>query len=169
MISNRVTVAAEVVRQRIEALKAVFPELCDDADLLADTVAGETDFDTVIDRILDAFLDAVSMKESVAQRMSALKERGERFDRKCDALKGLAYELMQTSGQRIITLPQATLSIRAGSRSVVVDEVADLPQGFVKFDPLPLKAEIKKALEAGQDVPGARLVTGDETLSIRTK
>ena len=166
---DRLPIDTELVRSRIEALKAAYPELEEDAELLAGMIEGSTEFDAVLDRVVDAFLDTVSMKTSVAERMSALKERGERFDRKADAYRALAHQLMQTADKTSHVLPQATLSIRKGLNSVMVDDATALPQGFVRIERIPAKAEIKKALEAGQDVPGARLTTGDPSLSIRTK
>jgi hypothetical protein len=166
---DRVKIDAELVRSRIEALKVTYPDLVEDAELLASTVEGETDFHAVLDRVLDAFLDTVSMKASIADRMSALKERGERFDRKAEALKGLAHGMMEAAEQRKIILPQATLSIMAGRKRVVVDDVDALPQGFVKVERVPLKTELAAALNVEESVPGAHLEIGPPTLSIRTK
>jgi uncharacterized protein YdcH (DUF465 family) len=166
---DRVKIDAELVRSRIEALKVSYPDLVEDAELLASTVEGETDFHRVLDRVLDAFLDTVSMKASIADRMASLKERGERFDRKAEALKGLAHGMMEAAEQRKIILPQATLSIMAGRKRVVVDDVDALPQGMFRTERVALKDEIASSLHAEGAVPGAHLEIGPPTLSIRTK
>jgi hypothetical protein len=168
-MADRIAIDAQVVRSRIEALKAAYPEIEEDAELLADSIEGMTDFDRVLDRVVDAFLDTVSMKTSIAERASALKERGDRFDRKADAYRSLAHGLMEVAGKTLHVLPQATLSIRKGLTSVAVDDEQIVPQGFCRIERVPIKAEIKKALEAGSEVPGARLVTGAPSLSVRTK
>ena len=160
---------ATFVRQKIDRLKADYPELLEDAELLESTIEGETDFERVIERITDAFLDAVSMKEAVASRSAALKERGDRYDRKADAMKALALILLASTGQRSIRLPQATLTIAQGrSRTIIEDEDA-LPQGYVKFERVPIKADIAAALAAGDQIPGARLEAAPDYLTVRTK
>ena len=53
-----------------------------------------------------------------------------------------------------------------GKPSVQVDDVDALPPGFVKTTTAPQKALIKRALDAGEDVPGARLSEGDPYLRI---
>jgi hypothetical protein len=37
------------------------------------------------------------------------------------------------------------------------------------MSPVPNNAAIKAALEAGEDIPGARLVTGEPSLTVRVK
>ena len=167
MQRDRVVIEASVVRTRIDALKHTFPELEEDAELLASAVEGETDFEAVLEKIVDHFLDAASMKEAIAIRASALRERGERYDRRADAMKALAKELMDAAGQPIVRLPTATLSIREGVNSVNVIDERQLPQGM--FTRVPNKSAIKSAILAGDPIPGAELVKGEPGLSIRTK
>jgi hypothetical protein len=47
--------------------------------------------------------------------------------------------------------------------------VDDLPQGFFKVIRQPDKATIRVALDAKQEVPGAALILGSPSLSIRNK
>lgn len=166
---SRLILDVSFTARQIERLKEQYPELAEDAELLADTIAGETEFEPVIERVTDEFLDAVAMKEAIASRMSALRERGDRYDRKADAMKGLALGMMEAANVPKVSLPAATLSIRKGGTSVVIDDAAELPQGFVRYEPTPLNAEIKAALQAGDAIPGARLQTGADSLAIRTK
>jgi hypothetical protein len=164
---SRIVLEANVVRTRIDALKASFPELEEDGELLASAVEGETDFEAVLEKVIEAFLDAATMKEAIASRTSALRERGERYDRRADAMRALAKDLMDAAGQPMVRLPIATLSIRDGSQSVSVVDERMLPQGY--FTRIPNKTAIKERLKAGEAIPGAELVTGEQTLSVRTK
>lgn len=166
---DRILYDAAFVRAQINALKVAFPELLDDYELLESAIDGETNFDRVIEVITDQFLEALSMKGAIADRMESLRERSDRFGKKAESIRSLALDLMQAANRPKVELPIATLSLRKGVNSAVVDDVAQLPQGFTRTEVLPLKTEIKKALEAGQDVPGAHLETGPEGLSVRTR
>lgn len=168
-MADRITVDAAFFMAHIDRLKTAFPELTEDAELLASTIEGETDFERVMERIVDRFLDAMSMKSATVERISDLSARGDRFGRQAEAMKALAFAMMNAAEQPTIRLPVATLSVRAGVASVVVDDIAELPQGFTKTETTPKKAEIKAALAAGETIPGAHLETGASSLSIRTK
>jgi hypothetical protein len=158
-----------VLLREIDRLKAIYPELSEDPELLAGMIEGETNFDSVLERVVTAFLDMVSMKDAVALRMSALRERGERFDRKAEALKSLAYAIMQHAEKTMVRLPVATLSMAKGRARVVIDDLDQIPQGYVKTERVPLKTEILATLQAEGNLPGAHLEQGEATLSIRTK
>lgn len=166
-MSDRVALDAAYVRRQIDALKVAHPELAEDAELLASTIEGETDFHNVMARVVDAFLDAMEMKSGADQRLEAVRARRDQASRKADAMKALALDLMKTADEPLIRLPEATLSLRPGSESVEVDDLASLPQGM--WERMALKAEIAKALKDGEAVPGAHLQRGETTLSIRTK
>jgi hypothetical protein len=59
--------------------------------------------------------------------------------------------------------------MRRGVNSVVIEDERQLPQGYFRTERVALKPEIKKALEAGEAIPGARLERGPDGLSVRTK
>lgn len=160
---------AAYVKAQINSLKVAFPELVDDYELLESAIDGETNFDRVVETITDHFLEALSMRGAIADRVDALQERGKRYGRKAESLRSLALDLMQSANRPKVEFPVATLSIRKGMTSVIVDDADDLPQGYFRTERVALKQEIKKALEKGEYVPGARLVTGEPGLAVRTK
>lgn len=160
---------ATFVASQIERLRADYPEIEDDAELLSDMIEGATDFNMTMERVVGAFLDAVSMKDAIALRQKSLVERGARYERKAEALRGLTMQLLKAAAKTKLALPEASLSLRSGYPSVVVDNMAELPQGFTKTDISPRKAEIKKAIEAGETIPGAHLEVGPDTVTIKTK
>jgi hypothetical protein len=64
----------------------------------------------------------------------------------------------------------AVISRSPGRKSVVIDDAAKVPASFCTVTApqlVPNKKAIKTALDNGTEVPGARLVTGDEVLTIR--
>jgi hypothetical protein len=168
-VRDRIAVDAAFTTVHIQRLKEAYPELVEDADLLASTIEGETDFEHVLAAVTDAFLDASGMAEAAYGRADSAKERGDRFKRKADAMKTLAFGMMRAAEQKKVTLPEATISIAKGRTRVVVDDAEALPQGFFRLERVPLKTELADALNDNQAIPGARLEAGEPHLSIRTK
>lgn len=160
---------AQNVRVHVAALIALHPELQDDAELLADTLDGETDFNRILAKLLDYTLDAKGMKEAVKARRDENDDRMKRYERQEHGGRKLIQTLMESAGQDKVTLPEATLSITAARTSVNVTNIDDLPQGFFKTERKPLSKEIKTALEKGECIPGAELVMGECGLMVRTK
>lgn len=162
-------VDAQSVKAQIVDLLSVFPELADDEELKLDTLEGETELFAIASRALEARQSALSMAEAIKSRMADLNERKARFEKKSDAMKRLIQSLMEAAGQDKLVLPEASLSIRSGSESVNVTDLDALPQGYFKIERKADKAAIKKAILAGEEIPGAELVLGDDGLTIRTK
>jgi len=160
---------AQIVRKQIEALKAIYPEITEDADLLADTLEGETNLDRILAKLVDFVRDAESMKEATKARQSEIGERAKRFEQQGKSGRKIILQLMEAAQQEKITLPEATLSITKQRVSVDVTDLDALPQGFFKTERKALTAEIKTALESGNAIPGAQLVMGECGLTVRVK
>lgn len=167
-MSDPIVMDGRLIVAQIDRLKAIYPELAEDDALLLDTIEGQTHFDRVISTVIDAYLDAVSMNGAIADRIESLKERSERYDRRSEAYKALAFALVEASGQRKLTLPQATLSISTGRKVLELDEDFNA-QGYMRIKAEPIKADILAALNNGDPIPGARIVQSPDHLSIRTK
>lgn len=160
---------AALIRNQIEALKSLYPEMADDADLLSDMIEGETDLNAVLTKLVGFVLDSESMAEAVKARKNEIAERQKRYERQGDSGRKIIQQLMEAAQQSKIALPEATLSITAARTSVNVTDIDALPQGFFKAERKALSKEIKTALEAGEKIPGAELVMGDCGLMVRTK
>lgn len=156
---------------QIEQLKRDYPALDEDMDLLRDTIAGETDFASIIAKVVAEALESRFLSDGLSSYIEAMKARQSRLERKGDALRSLALDLMNTAGETKLTLPLATISVRQGPSSVVIEDVALLPQGFTRteINVIPLKKELKDALSAGDVVPGARLSIPEPSIQIRSK
>ncbi len=161
---------ATFVLAQIEALKRSHPDLAEDADLLRDTIEGETDFNRVLEKVVAVALESRFIVDGLTNYMEVLKARQERFDRKGGAMRGIAQAMMKAANQTSILLPIASLNIRQGPSSVEIDDIASLPQGFTRTETtiIPLKKELKDALAVGS-VPGAHLSVPEPSISIRAK
>jgi hypothetical protein len=160
---------ARIVRNQIEALKALYPEITEDADLLADTLEGETNLDRVLTKLVDFVREAETMAGSVKTRKDEIAERQKRFERQAESGRKIIQQLMESAHQTKVVLPEATLSITAAREKVEVTNVDDLPQGMFKIEKKPIAKAILDSFKAGHPVPGAELVMGESGLMVRTK
>jgi hypothetical protein len=168
MADTSLVVWSDMVRKQIDRLRVTYPELNDDADLLLGMVEGSTSFERVIDMVLDAFLDRVTMREAITRRIETMEARAHRMDRGAEALRDLARSLVEAAGQTTVKRPLATLVLSKGRPKLELDEDFNA-QGYMRVKTEPMKADIAAALAAGSQIPGARLVEGEPTFSIRTK
>ena len=99
--------------------------------------------------LLDAMKQA---KQNIDARMKTLQKR-------LDYLTGLSLDGMEALGVKKIEEPDIRISTRKSISTVIEDEEA-IPSKFVTIVQTEKinKTEIKKAIQAGEDVPGAYLV-----------
>lgn len=168
-MKNFVFKDAEVVKAEINRLLTVHPDIAEDVELFADTLEGETGLYEILEKALSARQEADMMVSAIKERETALEARRKRYEAQSAAYKALMLSLMQYASQDKVTLVTATLSISKGRTSVEVENEDELPQGYFATKKVADKAAIKKAIEAGEAIPGASLKTGDDSLSIRSK
>lgn len=161
---------AKAVRAQISALLIHYPDIADDADLMADMIEGETDLHRILERALNARQEALTMATAIKEREAAMEERRQRYERQADGIKKIIQMLMESAGQDKVTLPEATLSISKARKAVNILNVNDLPQGFYTVERKADKKAIMEAYNDGGHVPpGAEIVTGECGLTVRTK
>jgi len=160
-----------VVGRQIENLKMTHPELWedDDDDFLAQVLEGETD----LHRLLSTLVDQIHLDESVVAGLSLLlstyKTRRDRYERRVEALRNLAFQMMQMADVNKLVLPQATLGVRIGPSRVVIADEAAIPDAYWRVARTPNKALIKEHIQQGIDVPGTSLSNAVPVISIHTK
>ena len=142
-----------------------------DSETFLDTLDGETDALDVADRIIARMLDSEALAEAVRGQEAELKARRERIDARADAYRRQLLPLLNAIGEKKLERPRATISRRAGLVSVQITDPASIPSQLqrVKTIAEPDKAAIKAQLQAGEDVPGAALVYGDDGVTVRVK
>lgn len=155
----------------IEAAASLLAPYRDDDELYHDMIEGETDALELLSNLLEEIQHDEDMAEAAEARAADLKARAERFKHRAAARKKIALTILHAAGLKKAELPAATLSIRAGSVSVQITDEAEIPSQLMreKITRSPDKTEIRKQLDAGEVVPGAVLVRGDETLAVRVK
>lgn len=153
----------------IDDMLAAYPELMDDEDLRADMLEAETSLPSLMSKLVRARNEREALAEGTNGYIKQLTERRDRLSRSADGLKGLMLKLMATASLPKLELPEATISVSAGRSSVSITDIGELPQGTFTTERKADKAAIKALIEAGEDVPGAAMVTGENTLTVRVK
>lgn len=146
---------------------AAYPELEADEELRADMLEGETNFHAVLTRLVNGERDADSLAKAVAGRISDLQSRKSRAERRKEAMRSLMFKLLKAAGVPRVPLAEATISIGKKAASVEIVDEALLPKAYVRVSTSPDKTAIKEALQAGTDVPGAKMGEAGEQLSVR--
>ena len=140
----------------------------DDEDMAFVAVEGETGLIEAISAAVDRMAELKAHCEALEIQIKNLKERHSRFEEQASRIKAAIHVAMGHAELRKLELPQATLSVRAVAPSVEVTDEALIPAQFwVTQDPKLDKKALLAALKAKEQVPGAQLSNGGETLAIR--
>lgn len=158
-----------IIRQQIANLLTTCPELAEDDVLRADMIEGETEAFTFLSIIARKIGETDALLDGTATYIAELSERAGRLNRRCVSLRTLAFKTMEAADIKKAELAEATLSIRAGGRKVVITQESEIPGHLVKVVRSPDKTAIREKLLAGEYVPGAELSNAEPSLSIRTK
>jgi hypothetical protein len=169
--SYAVQQAMTALAQARERLLAIDPDMGEDQTLLADCLEGEAEGDpfAVIDRLVAAAIHANDMAEIAHVRATELAERKARFKRRNEQLRGVVQEMLTALDIRKLERVQYTASIRAGTPHVVVTDIDDLPEIYVRTKREPDKAAILAALNEGYEFDGATKSNAPPSLMIKTR
>jgi hypothetical protein len=159
---------ADLLRTEIAMLVNEHPEMADDEFLRADMLEGETPLHEVLTEINRMIEDARALRDGTKSRLDDLNQRRARMDRRMEFGRKLIEKILLAADLKRVELPEATISLRNGQRSLIGDGV-DLPDEFVKLTRAPDRVKIREALEAGQEVPGYALSNAAPQLTIRVK
>jgi hypothetical protein len=164
-LKRALEIETDVARSLLANINAV---LADDEEATLHAIEGETNLIEAITSAVERIADLEAMSDATKSRLDDLKARRDRFDRQSENIRTALVAALGAVEMRKLELPIATLTIKAVPPKAVVHEEADLPSRFWKpQDPkLDLKA-ITDALKAKEDVPGASLSNGSETLMLR--
>jgi len=159
-----------LVRQQIENLKLIHPELMEYDEAWIATLESETSFEELLTSVVRRIEDTKALMIGTADRFEELKSRKDRFDRRLDALRNLAFKIMQAAELAKVELPEATLSLRAGTQQLIGDaDPEELPDELCKISRDLNRTAIKEALKTGLTVPGFELSNSPPSLTIRIK
>lgn len=141
----------------------------DDETLYWDTLDGETDVMDVVGRLVMEAVEADHHAAAAKEMSKVFADRASRLQSKRRAVNDAIMAVMEATGQDKIPHPLATISRRKGRPSVTIINEQEIPTQLTKTVRTADKTAIKKQLEAGEDVPGATLDIGADTVSMRIK
>lgn len=143
----------------------------DDRDIWLSAIEGETSIEGLMNRLLDLKYRALADAEACKARIADLKAREDRYQYQAEGYTKALEKALRMANLTSLKTPEATFTIRKGTTRVEIEDEAAIPSQLTTTKTItsPDKKAIKAALEDGEIVPGATLVTGPETLSIRTK
>lgn len=140
-----------------------------DAETFWDTLDGETDALDLMDHILASMQEDEALAAAIKAQADELTARQRRIAARAAAKKKTLGAILDATGQKKAERPRGTVSRLAGRMSVQITDEAAVPSQLCKTTVTPDKAAIKAQIEAGETVPGATLVRGDDTISVRVK
>lgn len=155
-----------------EALLREYPSLAEDAQALADNLEGVTDIDAAIGAVVEGIAENESLAKGAKERARELQARAARFEKASDSMRAALLAVMKAVGRAKITLPEATVSLRALSqRAIVADDAAAVAAGYGASEEKTVyivdSAAITKALKDGATLPFASLSEAGSSIAIR--
>lgn len=168
--SRKIAIETEAAKRLLARLR---DEGYDDAELVADTIEGETAIHEAIAGAIDQIdqldiliIGSKAKEEAIADRRKAMEKRAE-------FIRASIEQAMLATEQECIPLPTATVFIAKRKPNLIVENEADIPSEFFapQEPPAPRldRKALMTALNEGRRIPGATLDNGTVSLSIRRK
>lgn len=167
MPHERALDAAVTTRKNLrEQLLATWPELADDTEALADTLAGIDEFEEQCLAVLRHAIEREAHGKAIATLIEGMQARKKRLEEGASFLRIAVLNAMQEAALSKIKAPDMSVSIGAGKPRVVVTDDAALPDSLCRITRAPDKKAIAEALAAGWEVSGATLSNPTPSLRI---
>jgi len=148
------------------ALIEAHPDLATDDDFLADVIEGETDAPAIMERLVIERREALANGEAMDKLANDYAQISDRWTMRAEARRKLMGLVLDATGQRKMATPAGTVSMSPGRVSLSLADDFTPPQGYARTRIEPDKAAIKAALEAGEVMQGASLVTGKPIVKV---
>lgn len=160
-----VTQQHQLLRER---LRAAEPDI--DERTLDDTLEGLTDLHEILATIVRAALVDESLVRGLKDRIVMMEGRLARLQERADKLREIARDAMVETQIKKITMPDFTISVRAGIPALVVVDEKCIPKDYyVPRDPRLNRQALLADLKSGRSVAGVALSNPTPTLSVRVK
>ncbi len=141
-----------------------------DDETLRDTLEGITDLHEMIAEVVRSALADQAMAAGLKLRLDDMKSRLARLEERGRKKRQLALDALVEADIKKLTQPDLTVSVRVGTKALVVIAEDKIPEDF--WIPQPPKLDrngVLAALKSGKMIDGATLNNPAPTLSVRTK
>jgi hypothetical protein len=159
---QRETEAARILREQLADLM--------DGDEIAirDTIEGETNLHELIASVAEDIATDEASVAGIKAHIETMKARKERLERRIEFRRSAILNAMSIGEVKKLELAIATLSRKPVPPKVQIVNEAEIPSQFWKrADPTLDKKAIADALKNNEQVPGATLSNGGETLAVK--
>lgn len=159
------------IRQLIANLLLAHPELFDDEESRALSIESETPAVDYLRVVEHRRREAETMAGALAGQIAQLELRQARFVHQEKACRQIALDIMNEAALPKLVMPEATYSIDKPRERVLIEDIQNVPLELCHppAAPKPDLKRIAEALKAGERFNWASLVTGEPSLTIRTK
>jgi hypothetical protein len=145
--------------------KAIMAEIEANEGELTDEIIAKIEFNEVVfhEKAIDygyVIKQFEDTSDVIAKEIKRLQDLKKKADNNAERLRVRITEAMKQFGLTEVKSDTLRLSFRASKAVEVFDEKL-IPSEYMKFTASPDKTAIKKAIELGDDVQGARVVSND--------
>ena len=148
------------------ALVEEHPGLASDEFFLADVIEGSTDAFEIMEKLVIERREAMANGEAMDKLAEDYAALSDRWTMRAESRRKLMGVVMDAVGLRKMQTPAGTVSVSPGRVSLALADDFTPPQGYARTKIEPDKAAIKAALEAGEVMQGASLVTGKPIVKV---
>jgi hypothetical protein len=145
----------------------------DDAELVADSIEGETNLVEAIDAALSEIDECEIAIVGLEKKIETFDARKKQQKDRAERIRAMIERALVEIDQMSMKLPTATISLAKRAATAVISNEADIPAKFwiEQERPAPKldKKALTEALKAGEIVAGAALDNGTISLTVRRK
>lgn len=139
----------------------------DDEELAHDMVEGETSFLEAVAAAVAEIDQANAISDGLNSLIHRYEARQAAADRRAERIRAAIEQAMTVAGMVTLTLPAATLTVKAvPPKPLIADESAIPAEFWIAQPPRLDKTALNKAVKAGP-VAGVTMTNGGSTLQIR--
>ena len=154
------------LRAAYAALIEAQPQLAEDDDFLADVIEGETDAPEIMQRLVIERAEALAHAQAMEMLSESFSIISDKWTQRAENRRKLMGLVLDAVGLRRMVTAAGTVSVSPGRVSLALADDFSPPQGYARTRIEPDKAAIKAALEAGEVMQGASLVTGKPIVKV---
>lgn len=141
-----------------------------DPEMISDTLDGiEWELEAKVEQILAACKNEQAYAEILKEESKNLAERAKSTENRVARMMEYVAKSLKTAGKKSLKAGIHQVTIRAPSKSVEITDASALPAEYVEYETT-IKADklaIKHQIEAGIEIPGARIKIGKPSLIIK--
>lgn len=156
------------LREELQSLLSLSEEV--GAEAIRDTISGMSgEINSVIEDVAKYIRNLELLETSAKEEADRIKARAERFKASAATAREEIKKVMEMAGVKKSSGALFTVTLAKGSDRVEVFDESLIPDEFVSVSVVQKadKNAIKAALKSGQDMPGAKIVTGEKVLRIK--